>query len=55
MEDKSKKIKSQTENQNNIYRLEPPLKKRCLDCKKSITVKFSPPHQAYSNKNNWGA
>jgi len=42
------------ENQKGIYKLEPPLKKRCLDCKKTLIVKFSPPHQQYSNKNNWG-
>ncbi|MCE8163314.1 MAG: hypothetical protein I3273_03200 [Candidatus Moeniiplasma glomeromycotorum] len=49
MQRKNKEIK-----QNNTYRLEPPLKKRCLDCKKMLIVKFSPPHQQYSKKNDWG-
>jgi hypothetical protein len=40
--------------QNNTYKIEPSLKKRCLDCKKMLTVKFSPPHQQYSKKNDWG-
>ena len=52
---KIKEVKLQPKNQNNTYKLEPSLKKRCLDCKKMLIVKFSPPHQQYSNKNNWGA
>jgi hypothetical protein len=54
MKGKINKTKKEEIKQNNIYRLEPPLKKRCLNCKKMLIVKFSPPHQQYSNKNNWG-
>lgn len=37
-----------------MYTLKPPLKVTCLECRKKLVVKFCPPHQAYSQKNNWG-
>jgi hypothetical protein len=37
----------------NIYKLEPPLKVKCMDCKNELTVLFCPPRQGHSNKNNW--
>ena len=37
-----------------MYILKPPLKVACWECQKKFIVKFCPPRQAYSQKNNWG-
>ncbi|CAJ0902084.1 13390_t:CDS:2 [Entrophospora sp. SA101] len=42
------------EDTKSMYTLKPPLKTKCFECQKGITVKFCPPRQEYSQKNNWG-
>ena len=37
-----------------MYHLKPPLKVKCFQCQTKIIVKFCPPKQGYSQKNNWG-
>ncbi len=51
-----KKVIKKTTNPKtkNMYHLKPPLSVNCFECQKKFTVKFCPPRQAYSQKNNWG-
>lgn len=37
-----------------MYTLKPPFETNCFKCQKKLVVKFSPPQQAYSNKNHLG-
>jgi len=37
-----------------MYTLKPPFNANCFQCSKVIVVKYCPPRQHYSNKNNWG-
>ena len=46
------KIKNE-EKTKKTYMLKPPLEVNCMECQKTLTVLFCPPHQGYSNKNHW--
>ena len=52
IKNKIKNIKSEPKSKN-IFELKPHLKVKCMECKKKLIVKFCPPRQGYSNKNNW--